>query len=456
MRFRVIFFGLIGAAVAGVAQAQTSPDVSPKSVVAPAADVDINEVQIQRRILFQHMLAKPDDLDAAFEYAALSIKAGDLEAAISTLERMLIFAPGLPRLQLELGVLYYRLAAYDTARSYFQAAISGPDVPDQVRSKVDEYLAAIEDGQDTTRFHGQVRAGYRYQTNANRSPVGSTVVLNGLPFTLSEASLGSPDSNVYGAGVFHYSIDLPSQGNTIEVDLVTYASKQFERDDLNLALAELTIGPAFDLNSLGMENAVLGVYGIASTVFINGHFYSVGYGAGARFVTQPSPSFTSTTAIEYRQRDYHNSAVAPLADDRDGGEIRGYSSATYIVNPRLALTGLAYAQYDKANKGYLTYSEAGFSAGPIIAFDAPIGHGEPWVLSPSAGLVWRQYEDPDPMINALDAEHDFEAFVGANLTVPIRNGWALLTETEFRTVNSNYGIREYDNFSAAISLVKGF
>ena len=87
------------------------------------------QIQARREVLFNAMLQRPDNLDAAFEYAALSAQVGDLEAAISTLERMLIFAPGLPRLQLELGVLYYRMAAFETARGYFEAAIAAPDVP---------------------------------------------------------------------------------------------------------------------------------------------------------------------------------------------------------------------------------------------------------------------------------------------------------------------------------------
>jgi tetratricopeptide (TPR) repeat protein len=438
------------------AAAQTASTIAPKSAVAPASNVNVEAVQAQRTVLFQHMLDHPDDLDAAFKYAELSIQVGDLEAAVSTLERMLIYSPGLPRLQLELGVLYYRLAAFETARSYFEAAVSGPDVPEEVRSKVRSYLDSIDETSKPWRFTGQVRAGYRYQTDANRAPTGSTVILNGLPFTLDSASTGAPDSNVYGAGVFHYSVNLPSQGDTIEADLVTYGSKQFEQDDLNLALAELTVGPAFDLQRFDIDNAVLGVYGISSMVFLNGHFYSVGYGAGTRLVTHPNPDTLLTTALEYRQRDYHDSAIAPTADDRDGGEIRGFTTATYVLDPRLALNAFAYAQHDTADKGYLAYSEAGFSAGPIISFDALIGSGEPWILAPSAGLVWREYDDPDPAISASEAEHDLEAFVSSVLTIPLRDEWALLTEAEYRHVDSNYSIREYDNFTIAVSFVKGF
>ena len=88
------------------AVAQTKSTVPPKRVVPAQVDeAAVQQAQARREALFQAILQKPDDLDAAFEYAALSVQVGDIEAAISTLERMLIFAPGLPRLQLELGVL---------------------------------------------------------------------------------------------------------------------------------------------------------------------------------------------------------------------------------------------------------------------------------------------------------------------------------------------------------------
>src|SRR5680860_1925413 len=64
-------------------------------------------LESRRDTLLNQMLARPNDLDLAFEYAKLSSEAGDYEGAISTLERMLIYAPNTPRIQLELGVLYY-------------------------------------------------------------------------------------------------------------------------------------------------------------------------------------------------------------------------------------------------------------------------------------------------------------------------------------------------------------
>jgi Flp pilus assembly protein TadD len=70
-----------------------------------------------------------------FKYASLASQTGDLEGAISTLERMLLINADLPRVRLELGVLYYRLASYEVARTYLETALKSPNIPPDVRSR---------------------------------------------------------------------------------------------------------------------------------------------------------------------------------------------------------------------------------------------------------------------------------------------------------------------------------
>lgn len=454
---RIVALALFGLA-AGHAFAQGKPSVPPKRVVPAQVDgAGVQQIQARREVLFQAMLRKPDDLDAAFEYAALSVKVGDIEAAISTLERMLIFAPGLPRLQLELGVLYYRLAAYETARGYFEAALQVPDVPLEVRQKVEQYLAGIDQASEPTRFTGQIRAGIRYQTNANRAPTDSVILIDDLPFTLDSDALGTPDGNVYATGIFHWSHDLESQGDTLEVDLLTYGSKQFERDELDVALAELTIGPAFDLGRFDIENAALGIYGIGSGVFLADDFYSAGIGAGTRFVIRPNPATYLMAALEYRHRNYHDSDSSPTASLRDGDELRTFGTATYILSPTTVLYGNAYLQRVWTDADYLSYLEGGFTVGPRYSFASPVDPGKlPWTVAINTGALFRSYDDPDPIIDPNNAEEDWEAFIGGGLTIPVRPDVALITELEYRYVDSNYDTRKYDNFSISFTVAKSF
>lgn len=447
---------LLGATLI-VAPARGETPSQTKMSVEPQPGIDVAKIQERRDALFQRIIEKPDDLDAAFEYAALSAQVGDLEAAVTTLERMLIFAPGLPRLQLELGVLYYRLSAFETARTYFEAAISGSDVPQEVRDKVAQYLDAIDKAGQTTRFAGQIRTGIRYQTNANRVTTDNTIVLNGLPFILNPAARGAPDGNVYGAGIFHISHDLPSQGDTLEADLVAYVSKQFKQDQLDTAVTELTVGPAFDLGRFGIENAAVGVYGIGSLAGIDRNYYSGALGVGGRLVLLPSPGFSSVTSLEYRYRSYNNSPSAPAAEFRNGNDFRAYTRASYVVSPTMAVNASAYVQRTDAELPFLAYTEAGIGGGLSVAFAAPFKLDmAPWVVTPNAGAIFRNFDGPDPFVNVSEAEQDTELFVGASLLVPLKDDWGLLAETEYRNFDSNYEMFSFDDFSVSLSLVKSF
>jgi hypothetical protein len=59
---------------------------------------------------------------------------------------MLLFNPNLPRVQREIGALYYRTGSYDLARDYFERAAEG-NPPPEVRANVEQYLAEIEKSQ---------------------------------------------------------------------------------------------------------------------------------------------------------------------------------------------------------------------------------------------------------------------------------------------------------------------
>ena len=78
---------------------------------------------------FETMFQDPGNLEKTFSFAGLAIKAGDFEGAISSLERMLILDPNLPRVRYELGVLYFKLGSYDVAATYFEELLEDKNTP---------------------------------------------------------------------------------------------------------------------------------------------------------------------------------------------------------------------------------------------------------------------------------------------------------------------------------------
>jgi tetratricopeptide (TPR) repeat protein len=140
---------------------------------------------------FQEMLRQPSNLDVLFKFATVAAQTGDIEGAISALERMLLVDPDLPRIRLELGVLYYRLGSYEIARTYLETtprvAATSPDV----RIRAQQFVAVVEKRQGPSRLEGEVFGGFRYQSNANLGLATSSTLRFGQTANLSQAAIST-------------------------------------------------------------------------------------------------------------------------------------------------------------------------------------------------------------------------------------------------------------------------
>lgn len=433
----------------------STPD--PKQVAPPrVSNTEEAKLQEQRGVLFQRMLEKPDDLDASFEYASLSIQLGDIEAAISTLERMRIFAPNLPRLQLELGLLYFQLSAYQTAKSYFEAAIAGDDVPQTVFEKVEHYLAAIEEATKQTSYSGLLRVGIRYQSNVNQAPKYATIVLNGLPFVLGDDSRATSDNSHFLAGKLDISRKLARQGVSMRYALSYNLSKQSTRDEFDFATAEASAGPLIDLvpGFWGQEDAKLKVYGAVADTRLDRYSYSTHLGAGAELTLKSDARTSGLVRAEYFGKSYQNSPAAPRAEDRDGSVIQLLTSWRRIVDVNRSYNAALELTRSSAEADYLSFAQYAVQLGHTYAFAPPFLSTGKWVLGTSLSLIQRNHDEADQFVNANAAQRDSEYSVRASLDIPLKRKLFLISEAGYRQTDSNYSTREFENLSAAISLMK--
>ena len=158
------------------------------TLAAPAAEAqtaDDGALRVQQADLFERMFRDPENLDLMFEYALVSIALRDFEAAISTLDRILIFNPDLPRARLELGAAYYRIGSYQFAREYIEQAREHPEASEAIRERADEFLAAIDQRTRESYVTGVFRTGLIGSTNANKGPSSRDIVFLGLDARLT-------------------------------------------------------------------------------------------------------------------------------------------------------------------------------------------------------------------------------------------------------------------------------
>src|SRR5689334_10367271 len=192
----------LGLLLAPPATAQPAPPGMGTSAAARAAASNP-----EYQALFKRMYANPSDLDVTFRFAEVAARLGDYEAAIGALERMLYYNPNLPRVKLELGVLYHRIGGYKVSRSYFEQAIATPGAPADIRERVAKFMTDIDQRTNPHKFTGFIHAGWRYQTNASAGPNDLTVRALGNDATLDSKFGSAPDWNKFVTGGFGYTYE---------------------------------------------------------------------------------------------------------------------------------------------------------------------------------------------------------------------------------------------------------
>ena len=412
-----------------------------------------DNLEAERQQLFDQMLQQPDNLEVALSYATLSVRVGDLEGAVSTLERLLIFRPGLASLQLELGVLYYRLGNFDTAQGYFKAVIAGPQTPFAVNKRAQEYLAAVEKRLKRFRWSAKTFVGLRWQSNANSGPDSQNITLNGVPVLLNNNAIKKSDFGLIGQSRAHFEYDLHTQGDKLELDYVDYANLHFNQSRFDAAVAEATFGPAFNLGRFNIDETFASIYAIVNGAFLNDKVYFGTLGIGSRIVSRPNRKTELVLRTEFRRQWFNNSATRPLASRRNGNEYRVLGQVAYQFSRDVR--GMFDARLSRKDRkvNFFDYWEYGVQAKFDWALTpTQMSKEHPWVLTARAGYVHRDYDGPDPTINATRTQQDDEFWLGATLKVPLNKSWAVMPKLEYRNVNSNNPLRDFDGFSATIGV----
>ena len=372
---------------------------------AVAQDLSADErarLEAKKAALFQEMLRNPANLDATFAYAEAAAKLGDNEAAVSAFERMLLFNPSLPRVDLELGTLYFRMGSFEIARSYFEKAAAANPSP-EVRARIAEYLAEIARQAAPERLVGYVFFGAQYQSDANVAP-GTALIHSPIgDVLLGNQFVKRADVNLFGTGSLLYSYDLGTQNRDMfEIGGTAFLNHYFQVGRLDLALAEVTAGPRLNFPEPlpGVRTASLKPYVILNEVGLGGNQYFYTAGAGFEETALILGDLRLKADFEFRQKTFSNASDRPLSTGLNGND---KLVALRLDKPVTANSELG-VEFDFLDQQthFAFYSNKAYAVGASyrLRYDDPTGYLElPWETSFYLGRVWAHYAAPDPCCN---------------------------------------------------------
>ena len=173
--------------------------------------------QQQKEEVFQQLFKDPTNLSLLFKYANLSILVGDLEGAIGVFEQMLIYDSELPRIRLELGVLYFRLGAYALASNYLKS-VKEHNPPPEVEARVDQFLEAIVTAEEPFQWQQNLSIGFKRTTNGNSGINADFIEIGDFLLEVDQDSKRQSDRS----SLFNYSLSIDQDLNHPRGDNIQY------------------------------------------------------------------------------------------------------------------------------------------------------------------------------------------------------------------------------------------
>ncbi|HEX2554967.1 MAG TPA: outer membrane beta-barrel protein [Microvirga sp.] len=415
------------------------------NAVLQAADPTL---RAEYEALFRRILANPADLDVNFRFSEVATQIGDLEAAIGALERIVFYNPNLPRVRLELGILYFRLGSYAMAREYFESAIAGPEVPPELTSRVRGFLAEIDRRLSTTQWSFYGQTGFRHQTNASAGPSSPVVRSFGTTGLLDRRFVRRPDWNAFALGSLRHIYDFENQrGDVWETNVSTYNARQFQVRRLDVNLLEVQTGPRFALNPEEWPGAYVRSYFVGGVVALGGSYYLGTAGAGVGIGTSFGSLLVEPFA-EYRRRDFGNSRDYPTATQQEGDLwTAGLVAGSPLGGPLRWQARAAYVDNETQERfRFFGFRQANVDVALPFDFTGPWGD-RPWTLTPYAGFSYTDYDAPNRAVDPRVSREDREWRVGAGIDLPLYQNIGFGAQITYSRTDSNIRNYRLDNLA---------
>ncbi|MDA9802417.1 hypothetical protein N9C26_00355 [Gammaproteobacteria bacterium] len=401
-------------------------------------------VQREKEEVFKQLFKDPTNLSLLFKYANLSILVGDLEAAIGVFEQMLIYDSELPRIRLELGVLYFRLGAYPMATNYLKS-VKEFNPPAEVEAKVNQFLEAIVSAEKPFQWKQNLSIGFKRTTNGNSGINADFIEIGDFLLDVDPESKRQRDRS----SLFNYSLSIDQDLNHPRGDNIQYF--------FSYGADRLDTFKQFDVQSnvlsvrrnLNLDENFFSFFSLEDPVFApNINLLRV-------VLNREEILRSGRISLDYSGRldngssmlfTYYREEKIFRSGRQKNGRINGVSfGQSFVWTGPQALYGyrIILENY-RANAGYEFYENYGLE----LSYSQPLG--ENWQFSSKYSYQDKSHDDEYPLFGA---RHDQAESWRFNMLRPMGPCWSVnlgLVLNDSRSTISIYK-RRANNFSAQIN-----
>ncbi len=410
--------------------------------------------------LFQQVLQNPINPEINLAFARRAIAFGDYEAAIATLERLLMVKAELPLIRLELGMLYMRLGSVSQAQAYLNQALASPKLPPDARKRAEELRIIAKKAARPFAFDYSVSIGLKHQSNANAGPANARIDWPGdIPVLLDDADLKKSDSQNFVSGRASFTLDLAGLRNhQFDVGLTAFSARQNRLKYLDIDFyalqtrALLDIGGAYSLNfSPFIRSDVLNVGTLDN--------YATTHTIGATLSGVYRNYYPISLTAQYGYRKHKNRAGNRVNSQQDGGRHamnmqagRNFTNGAYLgLSTSYTIT---QARHTARHKAYNSISAALSYRYNVAVLARKINM--PVLLVAGIGYQKAKYQAPDRITHPDKTRRDRDNRANIGLIITPRKTLQFLLQYNHVTRTSRTLRNNYKDNAITLTLTQRF
>lgn len=418
-------------------------------------------LRVEQSEQFAAMFEAPDDVELMFQYAVTSIRLQDFEAAITTLERILIYNPNLPRVKVELGASYFRIGSYPVAKFYFNEVINDDTAEPELKERVQMFLDEIDNRTRTSYFTGRIGIDTVFTSNANFGPEDRNILFLGAPQVLLGQNVTSQTDAGFGlVGQVSHVYDLgDANGDVWRSDLAFSAVRYAETSSGATDVVVFRSGPRLSLDDDRYGPKIRPYVELSHVRFAKDPLQTtIGAGFELTNTLNQSMSLFSDLRIAWRDSHVKTAAIDLNGDviDQDGLSVRANAGVNYFYDENITLRGFLLAEFTGAETDQEQSYELGVGGVGTYRYDSGLDvASRDWQVSAGFRGVYRRF-DEENIVQPARKREDLDLRLHIGHTAYLQDDLSLTARAEYFVRDSNVKNFDLDSFTAKVGIRYSF